>query len=216
MEEHIGTKDNYLNLSKSEYGETEYRNNLTNSNFEFVDFNNSSFQNCNLANVIFKSCDFTRCDFTEIRQWDCIYENCTFDNAKFYNASIGVNVKYSNCIFRKSKLNGKHFSFGHNTDFNRCIFENCDIKSTWIISTKFCECIISSKLTNVRFSGELEARISTSQGNSEFPATFIKCNLSQSIFEDLEIMDGAILVETSLPDQYNERFNNDRTCYPKR
>jgi uncharacterized protein YjbI with pentapeptide repeats len=214
MEYHIGTKENYLDFGKSEYGKTGHRNNLTNNSFEFVNFNNSSFINCNLTDVIFKHCDFTRCDFTEIRQWNCVYENCTFDNARFYNASIGVNSKYSDCVFRKSKLYGKGFSFGHRSEFNRCLFENCDIKSTYIISTRFYECIISSKLTNLRFSGELEARVSTVNGNTQFPATFIKCNMDKSVFKNLEIMDGAILIETTLPDLYNERFNNDRTYYP--
>jgi hypothetical protein len=129
---------------------------------------------------------------------------------------MGVEVKYLNCQFAKSTLTGKYFSFGQNTEFRKCIFDKCDIKSTWILSIIFDECIFSSKLTNVRFSGEKEAEVSTAQGRSEFPATFINCDFSNSLFQELEIMDGVILTETMLPDQYNERFNNDRIYYPKK
>lgn len=214
MKEHIGEVDNYLDFSKTEYGDKKYRNDLMNSLFEFVDFNNSNFQNCNLTNVTFKNCDFTYCDFTELRQWNCIYENCKFDNTKFYNSSMGVDIKYSHCKFIKSKLGGKQFTFGHNSEFNKCIFENCEIKSVWILTTKFVECTFSSKFTNVRFSGTLESKVSTTKSNIEFPATFIKCDMSNSTFEGLEIMDGVILKETILPSQHSERLNNDRIYYP--
>lgn len=216
MKEHIGAKDNYLHFTKTEYGDKKHRNDLSSSNFEFVDFNNSSFLNCNLTNVLFKYCNFTGCDFTEVRQWNCIYENCSFTNSKFYNATMGVNAKYSDCLFRKSMLNGKGFSFGHNSEYNRCTFEKCDIKSAWILSTRFYECTFSSRLTNVRFSGELEAKVSTSHDRLEFPATFIKCDMSKSVFEELEIMNGAILTDTSLPNQHNERLKDDRIYYPKK
>lgn len=216
MVEYIGTHDNYLDFSKTEYGNSEYRNSLKNTKFQFINFNKSSFQNCNLINVVFKNCDFTRCDFTEVRQWNCIYENCKFTNAKFYNATMGVEVKYLDCQFTKSKLYGKYFSFGHNTEFNVCFFENCEIKSTWILSIIFKKCIFSSKLTNIRFSGKKEAKTSTTTGYLEFPATFINCDFSRSTFEELEIMDGAILTETILPKQKSERFNNDRIYYPKK
>lgn len=216
MEHQIGTVDNYLDLSGTEYGSAKFRNDIKNKRFQFVSFNKSSFHNCNLTNVIFKDCDFTRCDFTEIRQWNCVYENCRFTDTKFYNSTMGAEVKFLNCQFFKSKLTGKHFSFGHNTEFNKCIFDKCDIKSTWILSIIFKECTFSSKLTNVRFSGEKEAKVSTTHGHSEFPATFINCDFGNSIFEGLEIMDGAILTDTVLPNQYNERFNNDRLYYPKK
>jgi len=216
MEDQTGAVDDYLEFSETEFGSVDYRNNIKNKKFQFVTFNKSSFQNCNLTNVIFKDCDFTLCDFTEIRQWNCIYENCKFTNSKFYNSTLGVEVKYINCQFIKSKLTGKYFTFGHNTEFKKCIFEKCDIKSTWIQSIVFDECIFSSKLINVRFTGEKEAKIATTDNYSEFPATFINCDFSNSIFEQLEIMDGAILNETVLPKQYNERFNNDRIYYPKK
>lgn len=216
MEKFIGTKDNYIDFSKIEYGNAEYRDDLKNTKFEYVDFNSSSFQSCNLTNVIFKHCDFTRCDFTDVRQWNCIYENCKFDNTKFFNATMGVDVNYSDCRFIKSKLNGKYFDFGHNSEFKRCDFVKCDIRSAWILSVKFYECTFSSKLANVRFSGKLEAQISISQGIFKFPATFIKCDMSKSIFEELEIMDGTILIETILPDQYNERFDINNIYYPKK
>lgn len=215
MEEHSGTYNNYLDFSNTKYGNSEYRNNLENTKFQFINFNKSSFQNCNLTNVVFKNCDFTRCDFTEVRQWNCVYENCKFTNVKFYNSTMGVEVKYFNCQFAKSKLYGKYFSFGHNTEFNMCTFESCEIKSTWILSIVFKECIFSSKLTDIRFSGEKEAKISTTNGHLEFPVTFVNCDFSRSIFEELEIMDGVILTETILPQQKSERFNNDRIYYPK-
>lgn len=216
MEEHIGTLDNYLDFSEIEYGSSEYRKDIKKTKFHFVTFNKSSFQNCNLRNVVFKDCDFISCDFTEIRQWNCVYENCKFTNTKFYNSIMGEEVKYLNCKFVKSKLTGKHFSFGHNTEFSKCIFDKCDIKSTWILSILFKECVFSSTLTNVRFSGEKEAKVSTTHGHSEFPATFLYCDFSNSIFEEIEIMDGAILTKTVLPNQHNERFNNDRVYYPKK
>ena len=215
MEEHIGTVDNYLNFTETEFGSVEFRNDIKNKRFQFVSFNKSNFHNCNLINVIFKDCDFIRCDFTEIRQWNCIYENCKFSNNKFYNATMGVEVKYLSCQFVKSKFIGKYFSFGHNNEFNKCTFEKCDIKSAWILSILFKECFFSSKLTNVRFSGQKEAEVSSTNGHSEFPSTFINCDFSNSIFEDIEIMDGAILTDTLLPNQHRERFNNDRIYYPK-
>lgn len=216
MEEQVGTIDNYLDLSKTEYGSAEFRNNLQNKKFQFVSFDKSSFLNCNLTNITFKNCDFAHCDFTEIRQWNCIYENCSFSNAKFYNSTMGVNVKYFDCQFVKSKLTGKYFSFGQNAEFNKCTFEKCDIKSAWILSIIFKDCFFSSRLINVRFSGQKEADVSSTQSHSEFPGTFINCDFSNSIFEDVEIMDGAVLTDTLLPKQNNERFNNDRTYYPKK
>ncbi|RXK61442.1 hypothetical protein ESA94_00025 [Lacibacter luteus] len=215
MEEQTGTVYNYLDFSETEYGSADYRNDIKNKKFQFISFNKSSFQNCNLTNVIFKDCHFTRCDFTEIRQWNCVYENCKFFDTKFYNSAMGVQVKYSNCQFVKSKLTGKYFTFGQNTEFNKCTFEKCDIKSTWILSIIFKECAFSSRLTNVRFSGEKEAKVSSTSGHSEFPATFINCDFSNSIFEDLEIMDGAILTDSLLPNQHSKRFNNDRIYFPK-
>lgn len=215
-EEHIGTKDNYLDFGNSTFGHKENRNDLKNTIFEFVEFNNSSFQNCNLTKVVFKNCNFNSCDFTDLRQWNCIYDNCKFVNTKFFNASMGVEVKYSNCHFVKSKLDGREFTFGRNSEFVNCTFEKCVIKSTWILSTKFIECIFSSRFTNVRFSGVLEAKVSTSNGRFEFPATFIDSDLSDSTFEELEIMDGVILTQTVLPNQHFERFNNDRIYYPKK
>ena len=216
MTDHIGLLDKYLDFSETEYGDGVFRNELKNIKFTFVDFDKSSFQNCNLTNVIFEHCNFSRCDFTEVRQWDCVYKNCKFNNTKFINATMGKNVEYFNCQFEKSKLNGKYFSFGHKSVFNGCSFEKCDIKSTRILSVIFRECSFSSKLTNTRFSGKTEAKVSTEDGHLEFPATFINCNLSNSIFEELEIMDGAILIDTLLPNQYHQRFNNDRIYYPKK
>ncbi len=214
MKEHIGNVENLLDFTETEYGDNEFRNEIKNIKFEFVDFDNSNFRNCNITNVIFKNCKLSNCDFTEIRQWNSIYENCIFENCKFYNAYLGNNIKYSFCNFIKSKLNGKYFSFGKNTEFEKCTFEMCEIKSTWILTTKFIECDFSSKFINVRFSGTLEAIVSTTKNNLEFPATFIKCNLNKSTFKALEIMDGAILTNTILPNQENERFNNDRIYYP--
>ena len=216
MKKEIGAADNYLEFSETEYGSSEFRINIKNKRFQFVAFNKSSFLNCNLTDLIFQDCEFTRCDFTEIRQWNCAYENCKFTDTKFYNSTMGVEVKYLNCQFIKSKLTGKYFSFGHNTEFNRCIFEKCDIKSTWILSIIFRECTFSSKLTNVRFSGEKEAAVLNTDENREFPATFINCDFSNSTFKNLEIMDGAILIDTLLPNQHSERFNNDRIYYPQK
>lgn len=215
MEQQIGSTDNYLDFSNIEYGSSKVRNDMKNKVFQFAFFNESNFYNCNLTNVIFKNCDFTLCDFTEVRQWNCVYENCKFINTKFYNATMGVAVKYLECQFLKSKLTGKYFSFGHKSEFTKCAFEKCDIKSTWILSTVFKECSFSSKLINVRFSGQKEAEVSSTYGQPEFPATFIGCDFSKSVFEDIEIMDGAILTDTFLPNQRYERFNNDRIYYPK-
>lgn len=214
--EHIGTSSKHLDFSKTDYGDDEFRNALNDAKFQFVDFDNSSFKNCNLTKVIFEDCTFSRCDFKEVRQWDCVYKNCRFINTKFNNATMGVEVEYSNCQFEKCKLDGKYFSFGNNTKFNNCSFEYCDIKSTWILSVTFNKCTFSSKLTNIRFSGEMEAKVATESGQLAYPATFLNCNLSTSTFEELEIMDGAILIETVLPNQPKERFNNDRVYYPKR
>jgi uncharacterized protein YjbI with pentapeptide repeats len=216
MIEHIGTFDKYLDFSETEYGDSEFRNDLKDVKFKFVDFDKSSFQNCNLTNVTFEHCNFNRCDYKEVRQWNCIYENCIFNKTNFFNSTMGTTVEYLNCRFEKSKLHGKYFSFGYNTKFNNCSFDICDIKSTWILSTTFNNCIFSSKLTNIRFSGEKESKASSKNGHLEYPATFINCNLGNSIFEELEIMDGAILINTILPDQHNERFNNDRIYYPKK
>lgn len=210
-----GKGDKYLNISEAEYGSGDYRKDLKKERFQFIAFNNSSFRNCNLMSLVFKNCDFTRCDFTETRQWDCLYEDCIFLGSKFYNSSMGVEGKYSNCRFVNIKFTGKGFTFGNHTEFKKCIFENCDILSTWILSTIFVECTFASKFINVRFSGEKEANVSSRPGHSEFPATFVNCDFSNSIFENIEIMDGAILTDTLLPNQHSERFNSDRIIYPK-
>ncbi len=215
MIEHIGTLDNYLDFTNTEYGDGEFRNLLEDIKFKFADFDNSSFKNCNLTNVTFENCNFIHCDFTEVRQWNCSYKNCKFGNTNFYNSTMGTMVEYFDCQFQKSKLYGRSFSFGYNSKYNRCSFEKCIINSTWILSVTFKDCVFSSRLTNIRFSGEKEAKVSTEMRKLEFPATFLNCNLSNSIFEDLEIMDGAILMETLLPNQHFERFNNDRIYYPK-
>lgn len=212
--EHIGTLDKYLDFGMSEYGDEEFRNELRDEGFKFVDFDKSNFKNCNLTKVTFENCNFSFCDFTEIRQWNCTYNRCIFSNSKFNNATMGVDVAYSNCSFDKCRLNGKCFSFGYNAKFRNCSFEGCDIKSTSILSVTFKDCFFSSTLTNVRLSGEVEAKVSTKNGQLQFPATFVNCDLSNSTFIGVEIMDGAILVQTVLPVQNSERFNNDRIYFP--
>jgi len=124
---------------------------------------------------------------------------------------MGVETKYDGITFDSCKLTGKYFSFGFQSHFKRSHFTNCEIGSAWINTIRFEKCTFSSKFKNVRLSGTLEASIDPD--GMEFPATFLECDLSKSVFEGVEIMDGVILDNTALPDQKSRRFNNDRLCY---
>jgi len=203
-----GEEHNARDLKGIPYGDNRNRNSLENITFKFVDFSFASFENCNFIGLSFAKCIFKDVDFSDLRQWNCKFENCLFEKANFNNATLGVKNDFRGCIFLQAKLKGKYFSFGEFNLFDSCNFLHCDIRSAWIIATRFESCVFESIFKNVRFSGEVEAKIS---GN--YPATLTNCNLTKSIFRDVEIMDGAKFEKTSLPAQKHERINNDRIYY---
>lgn len=192
------------------YGNLTSRKNLDDFQISDSDFTYSSFENCNFTNAKFLNCNFENANFIDTRFWDCEFIGCKFHKTDFRNATLGVNSIFDDCKFTSSKLKGKYFNFGYYSKFLNSKFSSCEIQSAWILSASFRNCHFDSKFTNVRFSGKKEAEVSS---RKEFPATFIDCNMEHSTFIRLEIMDGAILENTKLPNQKNSRFNNDRIYY---
>ena len=180
--------------------------------FKLVDANflYANFENCMFTKGVFRNCVFETTNFKEIGLWDCTFIECKFIKTDFQNASMGVNTVYQDCIFDSCKLKGKYFNFGTQSKFLNCDFLKCDIRSAWILSVIFDNNKFESKFSNIRFSGLKEAKV---RGKKEFPATFKNCNMKNSIFKSVEIMDGAKLENTVLPTQKSSRFNDDRTYY---
>ena len=179
-------------------GDSNIRNNIDEQSFRNCDFSFASFENCNLTNVKFDNCIFNRASLKYIRLWDCSFVNCTFKQTDFKSAALGYKCTYEHCTFVNSKLNGKDFDFGNQTKYLNCKFLDCQIGSTWILSVKFRDCTFNSQFKNVRFSGSLEVKL---RKKKEFPASFINCNLENSRFINLEIMEGVIFENSSLPKQ---------------
>ncbi|MBL8182404.1 MAG: pentapeptide repeat-containing protein [Blastocatellia bacterium] len=206
-----GSPEALSDLRGIPYGNRDVRTSIRSLQLSYVDLSYATFQNCNFFDMKFIGCHFAKVDFTNLRQWNCKYLDCTFEKSDFRNATMGVATTFEGSTFASCKLKGKHFSFGSQNLFKETHFSKCEIGSAWIDSVRFEKCILSSKFKNVRFSGSFEASLDPDK--KEFPATFLECDLSKSVFEDVEIMDGAVIYDTALPDQKSERFNNDRLCY---
>ena len=179
-------------------GNSEIRNNIDGQSFRNCDFSFASFENCNLTRVKFTNCIFNRAILKYIRLWKCSFVNCTFKQSDFKSSALGYKCKYERCTFVNSKLNGRYFDFGSHTKYLNCKFLDCQIGSACILSVKFRDCTFNSQFKNVRFSGSLKVKL---RKKTEFPASFINCNLENSKFINLEIMDGVILKNSKLPQQ---------------
>ncbi|MEH6682531.1 MAG: pentapeptide repeat-containing protein [Sediminicola sp.] len=186
------------------------KENIKGVKLEGANFLFANFENCMLTKAVFRNCVFETTNLKEIALWDCTFFKCIFINTDFQNANMGVNTIYQDCIFDSCKLKGKYFNFGSRSKFLNCNFSKCDISSAWILSVIFDKSKFESKFTNVRFSGIKEANV---LGKKEFPATFKNCDMKNSIFKSVEIMVGAKLENTILPDQESTHFNNDRIYY---
>ncbi len=208
-----GLENNLIDLKGFPYGSKTIRKDLKNINVSWIDFSYSDFEECNFTNNTFANCIFNYVTFVELRQWNCRYINCTFLNTDFRNATLGVDTSFDGCIFQNCKLQGKYFDFGTKNKFTNCDFLKCNIQSALILSVTFENCTFSSRFSNVRFSGSLEANIRTQHDKNEYPATLLNCIMTDSKFKGVELMDGVILKNTLLPDQKSERFNNDRIYY---
>ena len=206
-----GTPNSRTDLRGLPFTTENFRNNIRSIDIDWADFSYANFHKCNFFDANFSNCVFVGSIFTEIRQWNCRYSDCNFEKADFTNATLGVGTLFEKCTFVGCKLKGKYFDFGSQNVFRECRFLDCKIQSAWIISVRFERCIFRSKFLNVRFSGSVEASVRASEG--EYPATLINCDLSKSEFKGVEIMDGAVMSGSVLPDQESERFNNDRIFY---
>ena len=185
------------------FGDNKFRANLKYANFEDVDFSYSNFCRSNFTKLIFTNCFFEASNLKDLRLWDCEFHNCNFIKSDFTNSTLGVNTIFKNCVFQNCKLNGRGFHFGYYSLFQKCTFSDCQVQSAWILSVTFENCIINSSFLNVRFSGIKEASLSRSR--KEYPATFINCSMKGSYFKGLEIMDGVVLENTTLPNQEVKR-----------
>ncbi|WP_286827798.1 pentapeptide repeat-containing protein [Maribacter sp. UBA4516] len=192
------------------FADSHAKKNIKGIKLEDVNFLYANFENCMFTKGVFKNCVFETANFKEIGLWDCTFIECKFIKTDFQNAMMGVNTVYQDCVFDTCKLKGKYFNFGSQAKFLDCTFSKCDIRSAWILSVIFENSKFESKFANIRFSGIKEANL---RGKKEFPATFKNCDMKNSMFKSLEIMDGAKLENTVLPNQESIRFNDDRTYY---
>ena len=205
-----GKQQELADLRGLSVGDGRFRQELRDLRIAWADFSFASFLECGFIKVKFENCKFKGTIFKELRSWDSEFVDCVFDGADFTNSTLGVRSRFSRCLFRNCKLKGKYFSFGHQARFRDCEFIDCRIQSAWILSVTFEQCNFASKFVNMRFSGALEA--SVSHDDDEYPATLIDCDLSRSIFKNVEIMDGAIFRNSLLPDQPSARVF-ERTYY---
>jgi len=136
--------------------------------------------------------------------------NTIFKNVHFKNCYLGFDSIYSSCMFENCKFFGKYSSLGRPSKYLNCKFVNClFIGLNLFEGQTFIECSFSGKIKNAILRDE-HPNIKNAQ------TIFDKCNLSETIFDCVNIYGNSIFRNTYLPKKGIRLYKNQGDSLLKR
>ncbi len=146
--------------------------------------------------------EFLDCIFNELKVRNADIKNVDFIKVHFKNSYLGFNTKYTDCTFDSCKFFGKYNSLGRPAYFKNCKFINCNFIGIDLFEGQyFEECFISGKIKNAILKDE-HPEIKNTQ------TVFNKCNLTDTIFDNVSIYGKSIFRNTLLPIKGLRFFKN--------
>jgi uncharacterized protein YjbI with pentapeptide repeats len=133
--------------------------------------------------------------------------NCSFERCEFKNCYIGFDVKYQNCTWNKCNFHGQYSAFGTPSYFTNCRFENITMRSISMDGCTFINCVISGKLRNMIWRGKYSPALGK--------LAFINCDLSDALFNNINIYAGIDFSNTILPTTGIRVFANSDGTFSK-
>ena len=134
------------------------------------------------------------------------FKDCRFEKCEFKNCYLGFYTHYKDCSWIKCKFYGKYSGLGDSATFEDCIFE--DIQIIGLDSLK------GVSLINCSISGKLKNIILYGPGDSS-PTSFDQCDLSGSLFENVNFYNGVDLSTVTLPGKGIRTFHNNKGEFTK-
>lgn len=151
---------------------------------------------------IIEDVEFSNILFNELVVKKAELRKVIFKNVYFKNCNLGLNSKYSDCLFIDCKFYGKYSSLGKPCKFDNCEFVNCEFNGIdLLVGVHFFNCIFSGLLKNQI----LNDKNSKTENNE---TVFKDCNLMNLKFNNVNIYGNNIFDNCILPKSGIRLFDN--------
>jgi uncharacterized protein YjbI with pentapeptide repeats len=128
------------------------------------------------------------------------FDNCVFTRCHFKNAYLGFGVTYRRCTWQKSKFSGKYLTFGPDSLFENCIFDEVAIQSASMEGVSFTNCTFHGELKNMIIYGD--------HATPAKPTVFRECDMSAVRFSNVNFYGGVGFETVKLPSVGIRIFRN--------
>lgn len=131
-----------------------------------------------------------------------ILKNVVFENVDFKNSSLGSKSKFYNCAFINCKFYGRLCSLGQPCTYVGCNFQNCNFTGTDLFrGQRYYDCVLSGRIKSAILNDK-HPKVRHSE------TMFIDCDLSQLIFDNVNIYGKNIFKNSILPHTGIRLFDN--------
>ena len=141
-------------------------------------------------------------------------KNTLFKNVHFKNCYLGSDSTYTDCKFENCKFFGQYCVLGTASEsfskYDKCQFVNCSFVGLNLLrGLIFTECLISGKIKNVILNdGGINYE--------NWQTVFEKCDLSETLFDNVSIYGRNIFKNTILPKKGLRLYRNPNDALKKR
>ncbi len=197
----------YTNLQRADLIQ-ESRGLISQKRFEKIDFSYADFSGRYIEKCKFYDCIFDNVKMLDIGEEQCSFRDCIFRKG-IYSGGLGLGEShYKNVQFQSVKMNSARIWW---PDFEDCLFENCNLRSTDFGGAHFRNVKFVGKVDNVWFRGKMPDRYKENcRWRPEIDERWdqvlpMEVDFSEATLSDLTISDWCDLSEVVLP--------SDGSCY---
>ena len=165
------------------------------------------------SKTIFENCCFSKSIWWCHSSRKNLFKNCDFSSIIVYSTNLSSGCRFENSVFDGMSARGDGFSFGYNSKFFNCSFDDVEIREIGTLNNVvFTHCKFGGTLRR----GEIKGLAWERKANRFdlisllFRLTrgvrFIKCDLSQLKLHEITIDPDVIVTDSILPSCWETRF----------